>query len=143
MVPYKGGGPAMIDVMAGNIPVMFTSVTQVLPHVRAGRIKMLAVGATQRTPVLPDVPTVSESGYPGYEVYVWWGVSAPAGTPRPVIEKLHREFNSVIGEPETQRLLAAEAAETQTLTPAAFRKLIHDELVKWREVAQQAGIKVN
>ena len=143
MVPYKGGGPAMIDVMAGNIPVMFTSVTQVLPHVRAGRIKMLAVGATQRTPVLPDVPTVSESGYPGYEVYVWWGVSAPAGTPRPVIEKLHREFNSVIGEPETQRLLAAEAAETQTLTPAAFRKLIHDELVKWREVAPQAGIKVN
>jgi tripartite-type tricarboxylate transporter receptor subunit TctC len=143
MVPYKGGGPAMIDVMAGNIPVMFTSVTQVLPHVRAGRIKMLAVGATQRTLVLPDVPTVSESGYPGYEVYVWWGVSAPAGTPRPVIEKLHREFNSVIGEPETQRLLAAEAAETQTLTPAAFRKLIHDELVKWREVAQQAGIKVN
>ena len=78
MVAYKGGGPAMIDVMAGQIPVMFSSVTQVLPHVRSGKLKVLAVGAATRTPALPDVPTVIESGYPGYEVYVWWGIVAPA-----------------------------------------------------------------
>ena len=78
-VPYKGGGPAMTDVMAGQIPRMFSSVTQGLPHARAGKLKILAVGAKERLPALPDVPTVSESGYPGYEVSVWWGIVAPAG----------------------------------------------------------------
>jgi tripartite-type tricarboxylate transporter receptor subunit TctC len=77
MVPYKGGGPAMIDVMAGNMPVMFSSVTQALPHVRNDRLKLLAVGAAKRSPAVPDVPTVIESGFPGYEVYVWWGIVAP------------------------------------------------------------------
>ncbi|MGH6740796.1 MAG: tripartite tricarboxylate transporter substrate-binding protein, partial [Bradyrhizobium sp.] len=130
IVPHKGGGAAMTDIIAGNIPVMFTSVTQVLAHVRAGRIRMLAVGSAKRSPALPDIPTVIESGFPCYEVAVWRGVSAPAHAPRPVLEKLRRAFDTIIGEAETQKLLAADAAETQTLTPAAFRKLIHDELVK-------------
>ena len=143
MVPYKGGGPAMTDVMAGNIPVMFTSVTQVLPHVRTGRIRMLAVGLAKRSPVIPDVPTVIESGFPGYEVAVWWGVSAPAHLPRPVLEKLRRAYDAVIGEPETQKFFAGEAAESLTLTPAAFRKLIRDEFVKWSAVAKEAGIKAD
>jgi tripartite-type tricarboxylate transporter receptor subunit TctC len=82
-VPYKGGGPAMIDVIANNIPLMFSSVTQVLAHVRSNRLKVIAVGAEKRTPVLPDVPTVIESGFPGYDVSVWWGLSAPAGVPGP------------------------------------------------------------
>jgi tripartite-type tricarboxylate transporter receptor subunit TctC len=143
MVPYKGGGPAMTDVIAGNIPVMFTSVTQVLAHVRAGRIRMLAVGLAKRSPVLPDVPTVIESGFPGYEVAVWWGVSAPAGTPRPVQERLRRTFDSIIGEPETQKFFASDAAVPLTLTQAEFRKLLRDEFVKWSAVAKDAGIRAN
>ncbi|HKA41473.1 MAG TPA: tripartite tricarboxylate transporter substrate binding protein [Burkholderiales bacterium] len=142
MVPYKGGGPAMIDVMSGHVPVMFTSITQVLPHVRTGRIRMLAVGAAKRIPAVPDVPTVAEAGFPGYEVTVWWGVSAPAGVPRPVMEKLRREFTTLLKEPETQKLLANDAAEVRLATPAEFRKFIHDEVRKWTGVARDAGIRV-
>ena len=141
-IPYKGGGPAMIDVMSGQVPVMFTSVTQVLANVRTGRIRMLAVGAAQRLAVLPDIPTVAESGFPGYEVAVWWGVSAPAGTPRAVLDKLRREITAVLRQPETQKLLAADAAEIRIITPAEFRKFIHDEVTKWTGVAKQAGIRV-
>jgi tripartite-type tricarboxylate transporter receptor subunit TctC len=141
-IAYKGGGPAMIDVIAGNVPVMFSSVTQTLTHVRSGRLKLLAVGAAKRSPAVPDVPTVAEAGYPGYEVYVWWGVVAPRGTPRPVMDKLRREFAAVLQDPETQKRLAADAAEPQMLTPAEFRKMVHDDVKMWRGVAQTAGIRV-
>ena len=142
MVPYKGGGPAMIDVMAGQVPMMFTSVTQVLPHVRTGKLNMLAIGAAKRSPVVPDVPTVIESGFPGYEVAVWWGIVAPAGTPRPEQDRLRREITAVIHDPETQKRLLADAAEPRTLAPAEMRKMIHDDVKKWRDVARVAGIKV-
>jgi len=142
MVPYKGGGPAMIDVMSGQIPMMFSSVTQVLPHVRSGKLKVLAVGAAKRTPALPDTPTVAEAGYPGYEVYVWWGLVAPAGVPRAIVDKLHGEVTAILTEPETHDRLANDAAETLIVTPAEFGKFIHDDVKKWTEVAKQAGIHV-
>ena len=142
MVPYKGGGPAMIDLISGQVPVMFSSVTQVLPHVRAGKLKVLAVGASKRTPALPDVPTVAEAGYPGYEVYVWWGIVAPAGVPQPILNKLHDEINAILSEPETHDRLANDAAETLIVSPAEFGKFIHDDVKKWTEVAKQAGIHV-
>ena len=142
-VPYKGGGPAMVDIIANNIPVMFTSVTQVLPHVRAGRIKMLAVGAPQRSPAVPDIPTVVEAGFPGYEVTVWWGLAAPHGVPRARLDKLRREINVVLADPETKKRLAADAAEPKMLTQAEFRKMISADVKKWREVAKQANIQVN
>ena len=142
MVPYKGGGPAMIDVMAGQVPMMFSSVTQALPHVRTGKLKMLAIGAPKRSPVVPDVPTVIESGFSGYEVAVWWGIVAPAGTPRPEQDRLRREITVVIQDPETQKRLLADAAEPRTLAPAEMRKMIHDDVKKWRDVARVAGIKV-
>jgi tripartite-type tricarboxylate transporter receptor subunit TctC len=141
-IAYKGGGPAMIDVMAGQIPVMFSSVTQALPHVRTGKLKLLAVGAAKRNPAVPDVPTVAESGYPGYEVAVWWGIAAPAGTPPAVREKLRREFAAVLRDPETLKRLVAEAAEPWNLTPAEFRKMVHNDVKMWRGVAQTAGIRV-
>lgn len=141
-VPYRGGGPAMIDVIANNIPIMFSSVTQVLPHVRANRLKVLAVGAQHRTPVLPDVPTVSESGFPGYDVSVWWGLSAPAGAPRPILAKLGRELTAILKEPATQKRLLADAAQPQIMAPNEIRKMIRDDVKKWTLVAKQANIRV-
>lgn len=141
-VPYKGGGPAMIDVMAGNMPVMFSSVTQALPHVRNNRLKFLAVGAAKRNVAVPDVPTVAEAGFPGYEVPVWWGIVVPAGVPRPVLQKLNQEMAAVLKDPDTLKRLAAEAAEPEILSPAEFRKKISVERKKWAELAKQAGIQM-
>ncbi len=141
-VPYKGGGPAMTDVMAGQIPMMFSSVTQALPHARSGRLKILAVGAKKRVAALPDVPTVIESGYPGYEVSVWWGIVAPTGAPRPVLDKLRREVTAVLTDPATREYLANLSAEPMNLEPAAFRKMIGDDVKKWKEVAKEAKINV-
>jgi tripartite-type tricarboxylate transporter receptor subunit TctC len=143
-VPYKGGGPAMIDIIAGNIPVMFTSITQVLAHVRAGRIKMLAVGAAKRNAAVPDIPTVIESGFPGYEMYVWWGISVPAGVSRDRSQKLGHDIAAVLRDPETRKWLAHNAAaEAQVSTPAEIRKMIRSDLTKWTGVAKTAGIHVN
>jgi tripartite-type tricarboxylate transporter receptor subunit TctC len=142
-VPYKGGGPAMVDVMANNIPVMFTSVTQALPHVRSGRLKMLAVGAAKRNAAVPDIPTVGEAGFPGYEMYVWWGVVVPAGVPRARSDRLHREIAAVLRDPDTRNWLASNAAaEADLSTPAEMRKMFRADLVKWTGVAKTAGIKL-
>ena len=142
MVPYKGGGPAMTDVMAGQIPMMFSSLTQVLPHVRNNRLKVIAIGASQRSSVVPEIPTVAESGFPGYEMYGWWGFAAPHGVPRPVLDRLRNEINAVLQEPETKKRLLADAAEPLTMTPAEMRKMIHSDVKKWRDVAVTAGIQV-
>ena len=139
-VPYKGGGPAMIDVISGQVPMMFTSLTQVLAHLRTGKLKALAVGAAKRSPALPEVPTVAEAGYPGYEVAVWWGVVAPAGVPQAIVDRLNREINAILRDPATRERLAAEAAETLPGTPTEFRNFMHDELRKWTEVGKAAGI---
>jgi tripartite-type tricarboxylate transporter receptor subunit TctC len=144
MVPiaYKGGGPAMIDVIASNVPVMFSSVTQTLTHVRAGRLKLLAIGASKRNSAVPDVPTVAESGYPGYEVAVWWGVVVPHGTPRAVADKLRREFTAVLQDPATLKHLATDAAEPLLLSPVEMSRMVRNDVKMWRGVAQTAGIRV-
>ena len=142
MVPYKGGGPAMTDVIAGNIPVMFSFVTQALPHIRNNRLKALAVGANQRTSALPEVPTVAEAGYPGYEHYVWWGIVVPHGVPARVQNKLRNEINAVLQDPETKKRLLMDAAQPRMIPPAEFRKMIHNDVKKWTEVAKSAGIRV-
>lgn len=141
-VPYKGGTPAMIDVIAGNVPVMFSSVTQTLQHVRPGRLKILAVGSLQRSQIVPDVPTFAESGYPGFEVTVWWGYAAPHGMPKARMARMLKEINSVLDEPETTKWLLSYAATPIKITPAAFKKQIHDEIIKWKKVAKQAKISL-
>jgi tripartite-type tricarboxylate transporter receptor subunit TctC len=103
---------------------------------------VLAVGASKRIAQLPDTPTFIESGYPGYEVYVWWGIVAPAGVPRPALERLRREMTEILNDPKTKELLAADAAVVKISTPGEFRTLIHDEVVKWKGVAKTAGIRV-
>ena len=141
-VAYKGGGPAMIDVMAGNVPVMFSSLTQVLPHVRTGRLNVLAVGSKQRSSVVPDIPTVIESGYPGYELAVWWGISTPVGAPAANREQLSRAFAVILKDPETKKRLLADAAEPHFMPGAELRDYIRSERKKWTEVAKQAGIHI-
>ena len=142
VVQYKGGGPAMTDVMAGQVPIMFSSLTQVLPHVRNDRLRLIAVGAAKRSSVVPDVPTIVESGFPGYEMTVWWGIATPHGVPRHVQDRLVKEFNAVLQEPETKKRLLTDAAEPLSMTPAEMRKMIRADVRKWREVAAKAEIKV-
>ncbi|MEO8441352.1 MAG: tripartite tricarboxylate transporter substrate binding protein [Betaproteobacteria bacterium] len=142
MVPYKGGGPAMIDVMSAQIPMMFSSITQVLPLVRQGRLKIIAVGSTKRSPVLPDIPTVAESGYPDYEMSVWWGFAAPDGVPKPQMTKLHKEITAVLDEPQTKKRLLDDAAVPLSMTPLEFRKMISADVQRWRAIAKDTGIVV-
>ena len=141
-VPYRGGGPAMTGVMSNQVPIMFSSLTQVLPNVRSGRLKLIAIGARSRSAVVPEVPTVAESGYPDYDVSVWWGVAAPAGVPRGASVRLRETFDAILREPETQKRLAADAAEPLRMKPAELRRMIHTEVAKWTDVARRAGIRV-
>ena len=141
-VPYKGGGPAMIDVMAGQIPIMFSSLTQVLPYVRTDKLKLIVIGADKRSPVVPEIPTFAEAGYPGYEMYVWWGISAPAGVPKNISQQLNKVFSGILADPGTRKRLDAKAAEPRHATPDEFRKIIRDEVIKWKSVAQSAGIQI-
>lgn len=141
-VPYKGGTPAMTDVIARNVPVMFSSVTQTLTHVRAGRLKILAVGSPERSAVVPDVPTVAESGFPGYNVTIWWGFAAPHGVPKARMDRVLKEINTVLDEQETKKWLLSYAATPIKITQAAFKKQIHDEIIQWKKVAEQAKIRI-
>jgi tripartite-type tricarboxylate transporter receptor subunit TctC len=141
-VPYKGGGPAMTDVMAGQVPIMFSSLTQVLPNTRNGRLKLLAVGADKRSPVVPDTPTMSEAGVPGYEVYVWWGMVVPAGTKPAALTTLRTVIADILEHPETQKRLAADAAEPMRKKPEEMRAMIRADVQKWAEVARVAGIRL-
>ena len=142
-IPYKGGGPAMIDVMSGQVEVLFSTLIQALPHIRAGKLKALGVGSAKRFSQMPEVPTVSESGVPGYDGAVWWGVLAPAGVPGGIITRLNTEIGAILRDPEMAKRLIAEAAEPVIDTPEAFGKLIVNDIAKWRRIAKQAGIKAD
>ncbi len=140
-VPYKGGGPAMADVIAGQAQIVMPSLIQVVPHIKSGRLRVLGTSGTRRSAVLPDVPTISESGVPGYEAHNWWGLLAPAGTPAPVIEKLHKDLTRVLASRETEKRFETEGAEVVRMTSAEFGGFISAELVKWSRVAREVGIK--
>jgi tripartite-type tricarboxylate transporter receptor subunit TctC len=140
-VPYKGGGPAMADVIAGQAQIVMPSMIQVLPYVKSGRLKLLGTSGAKRSTVLPDVPTISESGLPGYEAYNWWGILAPAGTPGPVIDKLHRELTAVLDSRETGKRFESEGAEAVRMSPAEFGRFIASETAKWAKASKDAGIR--
>jgi tripartite-type tricarboxylate transporter receptor subunit TctC len=140
-IPFKGGGPAMMDVIAGNTQIAIGSLIQTLPHIRSGRLKALGVGSAKRVPALPDLPTISEAGVPGYEAINWWGIVAPAGTPRPVIERLHKELSVILASAETKKRFESEGGEAAQMSPEEFGRFIADETVKWAKVVKEAGIK--
>jgi tripartite-type tricarboxylate transporter receptor subunit TctC len=139
-VPYKGGAPAMTDVIGGHVPLIVCTMPLCVPQVKAGRIKPLGVGGAQRSALLPEVPTIAESGAPGYEFTVWWGMLAPVGTPPAIVEKMNAEVASILRTPEAQQKLGTEGAEPKPMPSAEFSKLLASETDKWIRIAREAGI---
>jgi len=140
-VPFKGGGPAMIDVIGGHTQLVFSSLVQTTPHIKSGKLKALATGGTKRNPVLPDVPTVAEAGVPTYEAVNWWGLVAPAGTPQPIIDKLHKAITAVQTSPEVKKQFASEGAEIVQMSSSEFGTFMETEMKKWERVVKEGRIK--
>jgi len=139
-VPYKGGGPAIVDVVAGQVPVTFGTAASVSPHTRSGRLRGLAVTGGQRSAVLPNLPTIAESGVPGYEMLNWLGLFAPAGTPRAVVERLNAEILRVVRSPEVRERLNAAGAEPSPLGTEEFAAFVKSEVEKWAKVVAATGM---
>ena len=142
-VPYKGGAPSVAAVIGGEVQLAIESPPPIVPQVKAGKLRALGAARPDRSPLLPDVPTVSEAGLPGFEVGSWYGFHAPAGTPKPIIDKLHAEMVKAMRTPELRERFAAVGAETIANTPVQFRAFIDAELTKWGKVTKAAGVKVD
>ena len=140
-VPYKGSAPAIVDLLGGHVHMTFDAVPVVLPHVRAGKLKALAVATAKRSPLAPDVPTMDEAGVAGFTGGTWWGVLAPARTPAPVVERLAKEIGAIVRTSEVSQTFTARGFEPVGNTPAEFRAFIESETRRWLKVAQDAGLK--
>jgi tripartite-type tricarboxylate transporter receptor subunit TctC len=140
-VPYKGATPGMVDLIAGNVALMAPAMVSGLPHVRSQKLRALGVTSKDRMSIAPDMPTVSESGLPGYETVVWYGLLAPTGTPQAIISKLHAETASVLNLPATKSRVATDGAEVVASSPEQFAQFLRTEIDKWAKVAKAAGIK--
>ena len=140
-VPYKGGGPAMLAVMAGEAEVMFSSIVQTVPSIQSGSLRALATGGETKSPILPDLPTIGESGVPGYVATNWWGVVAPKGTPQPIVDKLHDAIAELLDSAATKKYLDNEGAAPVHMSAEEFGKFIESEIAKWGPVVQKAGMK--
>jgi tripartite-type tricarboxylate transporter receptor subunit TctC len=140
-VPFKGAGDAIPDVIAGNSQVIISSVPGLLPYIKSGRLKILGVGSLKRNPTLPDVPTISEAGLPGYETYIWYGMFAPKGTPAERIATLHGATNSALKSPDLVKKLEVQGIMPAQMTSAEFGKLMVSETDKWMKVIAATGIK--
>jgi tripartite-type tricarboxylate transporter receptor subunit TctC len=140
-IPYKGSPPALVDVLAGRVPLMSSTMPPALPHIRSGKVRAIAVTSAKRSAVLPDVPTVAESGVPGYEAIAWQGLVAPAGTPRPVIARVNAEFVKALKQPDITAKLNEQGFETVASTPEWFVQYTKSEIAKWSKVIKAAGIK--
>jgi tripartite-type tricarboxylate transporter receptor subunit TctC len=140
-IPYKGGGPAIIELLAGHHVIYFGNVPSVIQHVRAGKLRPLAVTGAKRSIAVPDIPTVAESGIPGFLVTTWYGVSAPARTPRPIIDKLNAEIVRALNLPDLKTRLANDGADPVGNTPEQYTAFVENEIAKWAKVIKAAGIK--
>jgi tripartite-type tricarboxylate transporter receptor subunit TctC len=140
-VPFRGAAPAMVDVMGGRTHMVAGSIPSAITHLRSGKLRALGVGAAQRSALLPDVPTVSESGLPGYEAANWIGIVAPAGTPDAIVALLHKEISAMQDLPDVQKQLSNQGAAIMRMSSAEFGKFIASETDKWGRVVKEAGIK--
>jgi tripartite-type tricarboxylate transporter receptor subunit TctC len=141
-IPSTGSGPAMTDIMAGNVDLLFAGAISVVPPIKQGRLKALVVTSHKRVAALPDVPTVSESGLAGAESYSYWGLMAPAATPRPIIAKLNQELNRIIQTPQFRERLAADGTDAEGGTPERFGEFFRDAIAKWQRVVKHAKIRI-
>ena len=142
-VPYKGGGPAMVDLLGGQIELMIVDIPLALPHVKSGKLRALGVTGRARNGLLPGVPTVSESGVPGYEVSTWSGVLAPADTPADIVDKLQAAFAKALSYPDLKERFASQGVEVDALPRDQFAAVIREEITKWGAVVRSAGAKID
>jgi tripartite-type tricarboxylate transporter receptor subunit TctC len=141
-IPYKGSAPAVTALLAGEIDALFDNVPNVVQHIKAGKMKAIGVSGVARSALLPDVPTVAESGVPGYEVNVWFGMQVPAGTPRPVVDKLNRDIVTLLKEPDVVKRFADQGVEVVASTPDQFSTLVRSEVAKWTQLIRDANIRI-
>ena len=140
-IPYKGSAPAVTDLLGGQVDSMFDNAPSSLPHVQAGKLRPIAVTSAQRSSFLPDVPTIAESGYPGFDIQSWFALVAPAGTPAPVIKKLNGALNKALNSPEVRQRLQELAATPEPGAPEKMRDFAISEVKRWREVVKESGAK--
>lgn len=142
-VPYKGGSPAITDLIGGQIDFLFTTIPGALPHIKAGTLRALAVTSPQRSPALPDIPTMAESGLPGFQAFSWHGVVAPAGTPDAVVQKLNAALSGALAAPAVRQRLMEEGAQASNVNTAAFGAFIQEEIVAWAQAVKDSGATAN
>jgi tripartite-type tricarboxylate transporter receptor subunit TctC len=142
-IPYKGGAPALNDLLGGHVDIYVSSLPQVLPLAQSGKAKALAVTSLKRTPLLPYVPTLDESGIPGFDSSSWWGIAGPADMPADVVGTLNAEISRMLTSPELRKLLASEGADAETMTPQQFSELMRAETQRWTRVAREANISID
>jgi len=142
-VPYKGGGPMLIDLMGGQIQIGFDNLPSSINHIRAGKIRALAVTTVKRWPGAPDIPTMAEAGVPGYESGAWFGMLAPANTPKPIVDMLQKHVAAILKLPEVEKMFLDQGAEPVGDTPEQFAKVIASEMQKWAKVAVATGVKLD
>lgn len=140
-VPYKGGGPAMTDLLGGQINLIFATAASAIPHVHSGKIRGLAVTTLKRSQLVPELPTVAEAGLPGFEANNWYGIVVPAKTPRPIIDRLNKEFVAVLNMPDVKDVLFKQGLDASPSTPEAFGAYIKSETAKWAKVIKASGAK--
>lgn len=141
-IPYRGSAPAMQDLLGGQVQVMFADGPSAVPHLKTGKVRALGVGNPTRSSMLPDVPTIAESGVPGYEAYSWSGVLAPKGTPAEIVARVNADLVKVLSDPATAKAMVAAGAEPKPGSAEAFGAFVRGEVLKWREVINKAGIKL-
>jgi tripartite-type tricarboxylate transporter receptor subunit TctC len=142
-VPYKGSGPAMTDLLGGQVQLMFADLPSANSQIKGGKLRALAVGSPQPSPLVPGLPTVAASGLPGYEAYTWVGIMAPAGTPRDIVARLNADAVAVLGRQDLKDTLAGQGAEAAPGTPEQFGSHVKSELAKWAQVVKTAGIRAD
>jgi tripartite-type tricarboxylate transporter receptor subunit TctC len=142
-IPYKGLSPALTELVSGQVQMMFSSAVAMLPQVKSGRLRVIAMTGAKRSPAIPDVPTVAESGVPGYETGSWYGVVMPAGTPKPIVSRLAKEIAAIAKSPEVNERLVDDAAIPVGNTPEEFGAFIRKELARWAKVVQQGHISLD
>jgi tripartite-type tricarboxylate transporter receptor subunit TctC len=142
-VPYKGANQALTDVFSGNVELYMSSVPTLIGHIKQGKLRALAVSSAKRVDDLPDVPTINESGYKGFDAVTWFGLLAPAGTPKDVVARINLEFNKALKVPELNKRLSDEGADPAGGTPEQFAKLIKDDIPRWGKVVKDSGAKVD